>query len=128
KCVYRCSRAMVTAFDDVCESVHHTYVVETHHLGDERHLAASILEPGHLNDQLHARAYLRAHGVERHFQIAHHGHGFQTGERVSRIAGMQSSHAPSVAAGHCLHDVERFTAADFSDNHSIWSHAQSGPK
>src|SRR5690606_28133306 len=105
--------AVGAALENVLQLILLGFHVESEDLRDVRHLAAAVLQARYLHDELYARADLRAHGGERHLDVAHHGHGFQAGERVARVAGVERAHATTVTAGHGLHDIQCFTAADF---------------
>src|SRR5215211_3504 len=121
-----CPAPLVDAFLVVFKDVlHHDRVLlHTHDFGDVRHLTSTALHAVGLNDQVHCIGDLLAHGAHRHFEAAHHDHGFEPGDGVARCVGVASGERPIVARVHGLEHVECFGAAALADDDSIRPHTQ----
>ena len=88
------------------------------------HLRDAVAQTRALHNDRQRRSNLLAHRLFRKIQVAHRHHRFKTGQGIARRVGVDRGHRSLVAGIHGLEHVERFFAADLTDDDAIGTHTE----
>ncbi len=97
-------------------------------LGDLRDLAPPVRHARLVDDEVHGRGDLRAHGLEWDVDRGHHHHRFQAGQGVARGVGVNGRHASVMARVHGLQHVQGLGTANLTDEDPVGAHSQAVAK
>ena len=92
--------------------------------GDVDDFARAVAEAADLNDDVDGRGDLAANGAVRNVQAGHGDHGFQAAQGVARRVRVNRGERAVVAGVHGLQHVQRFFAADLTDDDAVGAHTQ----
>src|SRR5438552_3692209 len=98
--------------------------IDTGDLGDMRHDASPIAQPGLLHQQGDAADDLFTDGLEWQVGATHDHHGLDPVDRILWTVGVHRGHASIVASVHRLEHVEGFGGAAFADHDAVGPHPQ----
>ena len=88
------------------------------------HFAGAVAEAADLNDDVDGRGDLPANGAVGNVQAAHGDHGFQAAQGVARRVRVNGGQRAVVARVHGLQHVQRFFAANLTDDDAVGAHTQ----
>ena len=97
------------------------------HAGDFRDVGdftSAVTETRDLNDYVDRRSNLPADGAVRNVQAGHGDHGFQAADSVARGVRVNGGERSIVTGVHGLQHVERFFAANLTNDDAVGAHTQ----